>query len=1044
MKKGVGRKLLVSLSVIFLLLIILVLPFVSAGFVDWFKDIFGFGGDDGLSGELGTIGPASGDAGELILHLDFENDVLDKSGNDNHGAGSATGYVDGKVGKAIKLAGGNDGILLPAVNSPSLYTSGAVTVSAWVNVNNIDKYNVIGLGLGPTNYFSAGGTGSRVDLLVNMMKDVVNNVNIWTKSSGIISEGVWTHVVFILEDGVGYKYYINGVLDSEESNSDIGFFDYSTEKAFKDKVNTIGMGFNDESFFEGSIDELKIWNKVLSSDEIQEEFLYDPSTCTDSDGGQVYDVKGTTTGMRQGQLETHVDNCFNPTSVHEGYCRIDPNGNDLLLESGVHQCPNGCFDGACLLGQFLIINDGETIDVGGHTINVDIIDGENAEITIDGESDIYLEGLQRAFTGGILTLINVEGPSLDGTIRNIELVIEFSESTICTDSDGGIDVSTKGTVDNGSITNIDYCNGNNIVEYICINNDIKIASVISEGYPCTDYGIYMICEDGACISNSPNSLCTDSDGGKVFNLKGEVISAVNGIRAIDFCDEDGKLVEYRCFNENSIYPGSTIISCQNGCQDGACVEKPQVCEEFLERMSNPKSYIEDGTAYDLEWNHTKEGNRHINGNLEEYTEYRSAWQILGEENGYNYFDYEVLVFDNKNINLDSWLDGEVEEIVCQVKEFWNSQEQRHKVYICNYDILNDRQSFGEEGDNSLVILWTNNNVAIRIHTHSGKKLSQEDIMNLFQEDIYSFFDSLKDNEFEFIGWDKFDLYWKMERQISQSLSECISEVPEDTCNSYWECKTEPIICPPHGSQTRICRDVSDCNFPNIERTSSCSPGICEGCFIPRNKFSNENVCIPYGTRFVFEEGEEFRISEDEMNRESDGIFGVEILDSTSMKIEVINDYGYNDVSITVDGFEEYNIITGETKTVFEGRTYELTINDRGNIEEYSFSIKEINYDEDPSKRYIDFIFNDKYSAYCNYDGKVKQQKIKDYEGNWAKCQNNYECDSNLCSGGECVEINDAIKKAKGYKVLVIKIICKLGNMFEIDDYQQCVVDRLGE
>ena len=83
-----------------------------------------------------------------------------------------------------------------------------------------------------------------------------------------------------------------------------------------------------------------------------------------------------------------------------------------------------------------------------------------------------------------------------------------------------------------------------------------------------------------------------------------------------------------------------------------------------------------------------------------------------------------------------------------------------------------------------------------------------------------------------------------------------------------------------------------------------------------------------------------------------------------------------------------------------------------------------------------------YKLYCGIEGSFKEQRIIDSQGNWASCQNDYECKSNICSSGECVELASIIKEASGFKSLVVKIVCKMGNLFNIEDYNQCIEDRL--
>jgi hypothetical protein len=55
--------------------------------------------------------------------------------------------------------------------------------------------------------------------------------------------------------------------------------------------------------------------------------------------------------------------------------------------------------------------------------------------------------------------------------------------------------------------------------------------------------------------------------------------------------------------------------------------------------------------------------------------------------------------------------------------------------------------------------------------------------------------------------------------------------------------------------------------------------------------------------------------------------------------------------------------------------------------------------------------------YCSEEGDYKLQKMVDAEGNWAKCENHYECESNVCIEGECVRpsfIKSAIAWVKNW------------------------------
>jgi len=79
-------------------------------------------------------------------------------------------------------------------------------------------------------------------------------------------------------------------------------------------------------------------------------------TCTDSDSGIDYNVKGSAQGLLgissesygPGELfDTFTDHCLSDFAMMENYCKENSEG-DLWVYQSYHVCPNGCEDGACL------------------------------------------------------------------------------------------------------------------------------------------------------------------------------------------------------------------------------------------------------------------------------------------------------------------------------------------------------------------------------------------------------------------------------------------------------------------------------------------------------------------------------------------------------------------------------------------------------------------------------------------------------------------------------------------------------------------------
>lgn len=133
------------------------------------------------------------------------------------------------------------------------------------------------------------------------------------------------------------------------------------------------------------------------------------------------------------------------------------------------------------------------------------------------------------------------------------------QQDLCTDSDGGLSVYVKGTATNGTLTGVDVCNGNRILEYYCSGSGLYKLS-----QPCT-YG----CSNGRCNPQSiqppaPTATCTDSDSGSVFTVQG---TATNGTMTLtDICDGND-LIEYFC-SGTVLYELSQ--PCTYGCSAGRC------------------------------------------------------------------------------------------------------------------------------------------------------------------------------------------------------------------------------------------------------------------------------------------------------------------------------------------------------------------------------------------------------------------------------------------------------------------------------------------
>ena len=207
----------------------------------------------------------SGDK-SLVLYFSFDeldgDMTIDHSLYGNNGnIQGAPELVDGKFGKALKFNGESDWIEVP--HNSILTVTESVTVMAWINAerhmgpNNQRWQGILSKGNSPRSYsfytespseclhFSGGGSGS--------------------VCTGKIALNEWQHVVGQVDSGT-HKYWLNGEPVGEFGDKNALPGEADTSVVY---VGTTAEGANRR--FLGLIDEVRIWNRALSEDEIRTE-----------------------------------------------------------------------------------------------------------------------------------------------------------------------------------------------------------------------------------------------------------------------------------------------------------------------------------------------------------------------------------------------------------------------------------------------------------------------------------------------------------------------------------------------------------------------------------------------------------------------------------------------------------------------------------------------------------------------------------------------------------------------------------------------------
>ena len=644
----------------------------------------------------------------------------------------------------------------------------------------------------------------------------------------------------------------------------------------------------------------------------------------------------------------------------------------------------------------------------------------------------------------------------------------YPETTqTCIDSDGGKNVLVSGEAEiEGGMGQGDWCDyskgENKIYEAYCTNGTISIELI-----NCPSDQPY--CNKGKCSSIKP--LCTENDGGKNPSVVGTTFPSriADHTGSTDYCQKtstgqpeekcsgsDCSLREFFCA-DGAPDESYENIPCPSGCSKGVCVSEnsttTQKCSALINQMKNPPEYLKIyGDVWESNWNSSSKTSWYINGKEETGMDYYNTWYLYDEDKRNNYFSQAITVFDNKKIDLSGHLKERFSLGVCQIDSYW-AGDKENAIYVCNWDALNKKQNSNKYQSNIRQIIWTNENVLIHVNSEVGSQLSDEEIKEIAKIRVDEFLDDLEDNKFEYVGWESYSIPYPSSDFLYNTLNMCSSELKaDDLCKTgYWECKTEPVICPPHGEQKTTCVRWNSCEDNRREEEIKesidyCSPGQCSGCYTPKwldFSATSQNKCIPYGFRFE----QEINAGKGERTRGVTDIIteGEFVDDHDEVDFRVISP---TEAYLRV---EEWDNITHLLEV---GK--ELKIDGSQISEEEIISIKltisEIIYFEDGSPdNYAEISFvmselgriTDSLNMYCDIDGQSKVQKtIDSNSGDWAKCQNDYECKSNVCSSGECIEVASIIKETKGFKNLGVRILCRLAHLFSEENYDYCVENFL--
>ncbi len=183
----------------------------------------------------------------------------------------------------------------------------AVTMASWIKMDS--EWSVPGVVIGKMEDYTAGGEISYSLYLSsggNVVLGISDDGDLSTeeRTTDAISKSAWHHIVGTYNGGGEYLLYVDGLLVASNGGGAASGAIYQGTGRL-----TIGARYEDAtstyaSPFDGSIDQVAIFNRTLSDDEILE--LYQSDVVLDSSGNTVIDYTGRNDGTNYGAKQTEL------------------------------------------------------------------------------------------------------------------------------------------------------------------------------------------------------------------------------------------------------------------------------------------------------------------------------------------------------------------------------------------------------------------------------------------------------------------------------------------------------------------------------------------------------------------------------------------------------------------------------------------------------------------------------------------------------------------------------------------------------------------
>ena len=215
----------------------------------------------------------------LVGYWPFCGNANDESGNGNHGLVYGAVLAEDRFGNAsaaYAFNGVNSFISVADNANGSLdVQAGEFSISCWTKVESeaFDSHGLVAKELGGNSsgdYSLTIASNGKAQLAVGVGSGIIGAVQ---QSESELTDASWQHVLAVYRNGSDMKIYINGQLDQGDNNLSTAIPNSNTPL---DLIFGMSTNISNANYYlNGCLDDIAIWNRALTADEVQELYTLD-------------------------------------------------------------------------------------------------------------------------------------------------------------------------------------------------------------------------------------------------------------------------------------------------------------------------------------------------------------------------------------------------------------------------------------------------------------------------------------------------------------------------------------------------------------------------------------------------------------------------------------------------------------------------------------------------------------------------------------------------------------------------------------------------